>query len=109
MDTCIFCKIVKGEIPSRKEYEDEDVLAFDNINPEAPIHFLIVPKAHIEKFADLEDLAIWQKMSQVAKDLIHKHGLVEKGYRLVNNGGPAALVSHLHLHLLGEVKAEETR
>ena len=106
MDSCVFCKIVKGELPARKEYEDEEILVFDNIKPEAPIHFLIIPKEHIEKFADLEELSIWEKMSSVAKDLIERHSLVEKGYRLVNNGGPAALVGHLHLHLLGEVKAE---
>ena len=95
-------------MPARKEYEDEEILVFDNIKPEAPIHFLIIPKVHIEKFADLNDLSIWQRMSLVAKDLIKKHSLVEKGYRLVNNGGPAALVGHLHLHLLGGVVAEET-
>lgn len=107
MQTCIFCKIVKGEIPSKKEYEDEEVMVIENIKPEMPMHLLIIPKEHIEKFADLSDLSIWTKMSQVAKDLIDKHGLVQKGYRLLNNGGRAALVGHLHLHLMGDLGPED--
>lgn len=103
---CIFCKIVRNEIPSKKEYEDEEVLVFYDIAPKAPIHLLIVPKQHIEEFADLANFEIWTKIAQVARQLIDKFGLKEKGYRLVNNGCRAALVSHLHVHLMGDVSAE---
>lgn len=100
---CIFCKIVQGEVPSEKEYEDEKIVVFHDIHPKAPFHLLIVPKEHISEFADLQDLGIWGKMAKIAQDLIKKHGLSSKGYRLVNNGGGAALIDHLHLHLLGEI------
>ncbi len=102
-DDCIFCKIVQGLVPSTKEYEDEEVVVFHDIHPKVPFHLLIVPKEHISEFADLENLGIWTKMSKVAQDLIKKHGLAGKGYRLVNNGGGAALINHLHLHLLGDI------
>ncbi|MBI4032993.1 MAG: HIT domain-containing protein [Candidatus Blackburnbacteria bacterium] len=100
---CVFCKIVRGEIPSKKEYEDDLVVVFHDIHPKAPVHLLIVPKEHIREFANLADLDIWTKMAKVAQDLIHKHKLIEKGYRLVNNGAGAALIDHLHLHLMGDI------
>ncbi len=103
MEKCIFCKIVKGEVPATKEYEDEEILVIRDIHPKADVHLLIVPKVHLPEFADLESLEIWTKMSQVAKDLIEKFNLRENGYRLVNNGAGAALIQHLHLHLLGNV------
>ena len=103
MSECIFCKVVAGEVPSTKEYEDEDILVFRDIHPKADVHLLIVPKKHVAEFADLPDLEIWEKMSKVAKELIEKLHLRESGYRLVNNGGGAALIEHLHLHLLGNV------
>ena len=103
MADCIFCKIVQGSVPSKKEYEDEAIVVFHDIHPKAPFHLLIVPKEHIDQFTDIEDLEIWIKMSKIAQDLIKKHGLATKGYRLVNNGGGAALINHLHLHLLGDI------
>lgn len=107
MTGCIFCQIVKGEIPTKFEYNLGEVVAFPDINPRAPLHFLIVPKKHILEFAILqeEEKAIWEKMIKVAGDLIEKHGLKTKGYRLVVNGGGAALINHLHLHLLGGITA----
>lgn len=103
MANCIFCKIIQGEVPSKKEHEDDEVIVFHDIHPKAPLHLLIVPKEHISEFIELEDLGIWEKMSKVAQNLIKKHGLAKKGYRLVNNGGGAALIDHLHLHLLGDI------
>ncbi|MEK7521603.1 MAG: HIT domain-containing protein [Patescibacteria group bacterium] len=103
MKECLFCKIVRGEVPSTKEYEDEEILVFRDIHPKADIHFLIVPKEHLAEFADLKDMRLWTRMSEVAKELIEKHHLRESGYRLVNNGAGAALIEHLHLHLLGNV------
>lgn len=102
---CVFCKIVRGEIPSKKEYEDEEILVFHDIHPKAPVHLLIIPKQHIDEFANA-DLELWGKMSEVAKGLIGKFDLQPKGYRLVNNGSKAALIKHLHIHLLGDVGHE---
>lgn len=99
---CVFCKIVRGEIPSKKEYEDEEILVFHDIHPKAPLHLLIIPKKHINEFADV-DLGVWQKMAKVTQDLIKKLGMQSRGYRLVNNGSSAALIHHLHLHLLGDI------
>lgn len=102
---CVFCKIVRGEIPSKKEYEDKEIIVFHDIHPKAPIHLLIIPKQHIDEFANA-DLELWKKMGEVARDLIEKLNLQLKGYRLVNNGSKAALIHHLHLHLLGDVGHE---
>ena len=103
MESCIFCKIVKKEVPSTKEYEDEEILVFRDIHPKADLHLLIIPKEHIVEFADLENMEVWAKMGKVAQELIKKHNLKENGYRLVNNGAGAALIDHLHLHLLGNI------
>ncbi|MDO8503480.1 MAG: HIT domain-containing protein [bacterium] len=102
-EDCVFCKIVRGEIPSKKEYEDEDIIVFQDIHPKAPVHLLIVPKEHLDEFYELQDLGIWAKMSKIAQDLVRRYKLEEKGYRLVNNGGGANLITHLHLHLLGDI------
>jgi histidine triad (HIT) family protein len=105
MEDCIFCKIVNREIPSTIVYEDDKVIAFNDINPVAPVHVLIVPKVHIESVKDID--------SQNANVLIDIHlaankvadmlGISEKGYRLINNCGPDAgqTVMHVHYHLIG--------
>ncbi len=100
---CLFCKIIAGEIPSKKLYEDERVLAFYDITPQAPVHFLVIPKAHIpsadhltpEHSADLA--AVFETIVRLAKEL----GL-ENGYRIVNNCGSdgGQTVGHLHFHVL---------
>lgn len=101
---CLFCKIVKGDIPSKKVYEDDELLAFEDINPQAPVHILIIPKEHIPGMQDVKTAhqAILGKCMQVASQLAKDKGL-EKGYRLVVNcledGGQE--VPHLHIHLLG--------
>ena len=101
---CLFCKIVAGEIPSKKLFEDELAYAFSDIDPKAPVHALIVPKKH---FASLEDTGSEEKMllghlHLVAKNLARERGLAN-GYRIVINTGAdgGQTVSHLHLHLLG--------
>lgn len=105
MEDCIFCKIVRGEIPCTKVYEDEAMLAFKDIEPQAPIHFLIIPKKHIKDFLSLseEDYDLMAKVQQVVKKLALQEGLDEKGFRLVTNCGKAAgqSVFHLHFHLMG--------
>lgn len=105
MDTeCLFCKIVAGQVPSYVVYEDADVVAFKDINPQAPVHVLVIPRRHIGAIAELEDeeSALVGKLVVAAKKIAASLGLAD-GYRLVFNNGPAAgqLVYHIHLHLLG--------
>lgn len=105
MTDCLFCKMVSGEIPPDIVYEDDDVLAFNDINPQAPTHILIIPKKHISTLndADESDTAVLGKLNLVAAQLAGKLGFAEAGYRVVMNcnaaGGQA--VYHIHLHLLG--------
>ncbi|MGM9571828.1 MAG: histidine triad nucleotide-binding protein [bacterium] len=105
MEDCVFCKIVRGEIPCTKVYEDDAMLAFKDIEPQAPIHFLIIPKKHIKDLLSLseEDCDLMAKVQQVVKKLALQEGLDEKGFRLVTNCGKAAgqSVFHLHFHLMG--------
>jgi len=102
---CIFCKIIAGEIPSEILYRDEEVIAFRDIHPAAPIHLLIVPQKHIPSLADVsaDDLPLVGHMVDVANQLARKESISESGYRLVVNCGKEAgqEVPHLHLHLLG--------
>lgn len=101
---CIFCKIIAKEIPSTLIYEDENVVAFHDINPQAPVHFLIIPKEHIESNDDMteENSPIIGHVFAVAKRLAKENGLTN-GYRIVNNcsedGGQS--VNHIHFHVLG--------
>ena len=105
MAECIFCKVVRGEV-GKLVYEDDQVAAFDDLNPQAPVHVLIVPKKHIEKLADVqngEDTSLLGHILVVANHLAAERGTAERGYRVVVNNGPAAgqSVWHLHFHLLG--------
>ncbi len=104
MSDCIFCKIVQGEIPSKKVYEDDRAVAFHDLNPAAPLHILVIPKAHIRNLAELQDdqLGLVGHIHGVIRDLAKEFGL-QKGYRVVNNNGQdgGQSVEHLHFHLLG--------
>ncbi len=104
MEDCIFCKIIKGEIPSEKVYEDEDVLAFKDINPATPIHILIIPKKHIENIMEVseEDTYLIGKITTVIQKIAKQLNVDEKGFRLISNCGPDSgqEVMHLHFHLL---------
>ena len=101
---CLFCKIIAGEIPSKKVYEDEDLYAFHDINPQAPTHVLVCPKRHIDRVVHMEagDEELIGKVVFRAKE-IAKELKVTEGFRLVfNNGAPAGQsVWHVHVHLLG--------
>ncbi|MFC7748604.1 histidine triad nucleotide-binding protein [Paenibacillus thermoaerophilus] len=105
---CIFCKIVSGDIPSTKVYENDDVLAFRDIQPQAPVHILIIPKKHIPTWNDLtpEDGRIVAEIAKAAQIVAREQNVADSGYRLVNNcnkdGGQ--VVYHLHVHLLGGEK-----
>ena len=102
---CIFCQIVSKKIPSDILYQDEGVLAFRDINPQAPVHLLIIPKIHIASLVELteQEIPLMGRMVSVASKLAEREGISESGYRLVINCGKEGgqLVSHLHLHLLG--------
>lgn len=104
MPDCIFCRIIRGEAPAKKVYEDERALVFEDINPQAPTHVLIIPKKHIVglKEAQAEDAEIIGYLHLVAAQIARERG-IEDGYRTVFNVGPRAgqSVFHLHLHLLG--------
>lgn len=101
---CLFCKIVNGEIPSNKVYEDETVFAFRDIEPQAPTHILIIPKQHIKSAAEIDESnsAVVAHIFEVAAKLAKQEGLTD-GYRIVNNCGDLAgqSVKHLHFHLMG--------
>lgn len=107
MSTCLFCKIIAGEIPSTKVYEDETVLAFRDINPQAPTHILVIPKAHISGVSGItaENSAVVAHIFAVIPAIARAEGL-EGGYRVVSNCGPDAgqTVPHLHFHILGGKK-----
>ena len=100
---CIFCKIIQGEIHANKIYEDDDLIAFKDLEPQGPFHALVVPKRHIESMnkVELDDVALLGKMQLVAAKLAQGEGM--KGYRLVTNtneqGGQT--IFHLHLHVIG--------
>ncbi len=109
MENCIFCKIIAGDIPSNKVYEDELVYAFRDIAPMAPTHILVVPKAHIGSVAEItaENSAVVAHIFEVIARIAADEGL-ETGYRVVSNCGPDAgqTVPHLHFHILGGRKLE---
>ena len=105
MTDCVFCKIVAGEIPSEIVYQDEEIVAFRDINPLAPTHVLLIPRAHIPSLAHLTDAEtpLIGRMVKVASELAEKEGVSESGYRLVINSGEQGgqIVPHIHMHLLG--------
>jgi len=102
---CLFCKIVNKEIPSKIVFENERILAFRDVNPQAPVHILIIPKKHISGLNEItpEDNNLLGEIQNVARELAQKENINHDGYRLVVNCGPAAgqAVAHLHYHLLG--------
>ncbi len=111
MEDCLFCKIIKKEIPADVVYEDEEVLAFRDIHPAAPIHVLVIPKRHISKVTELtkEDGELLGKVYSAINLVAEKEGIKEKGFRVITNcgedGGQA--IGHLHFHVLGGKKLGE--
>jgi histidine triad (HIT) family protein len=102
MSDCIFCSIINGEIPAEKIYEDEEVLAFNDIASQAPHHFLVIPKTHISTLNDAEDEKLIGKLSLTASKIAKQKGFSEQGYRVVMNTNKdgAQTVFHIHLHCL---------
>lgn len=108
MENCLFCKIIKKEIPSTIVYEDEEVLAFRDINPVAPVHVLVIPKKHISSLVDLEpeDEAIVGKIYTIINKIAKQENIFESGFRVIVNCGEdgGQEVKHLHFHLIGGKK-----
>ena len=104
MKDCLFCRIIRGEMPAKKVYEDADTFAFEDINPQGPTHILVIPKKHIRglKEAKAEDAEIIGRCHLIAAEIARQHS-IEDGYRTVLNVGPRAgqSVFHLHVHLIG--------
>lgn len=108
MQDCIFCKIIRGEIPSRKVYEDDELFAFHDINPVAPVHFMIVPKRHVASLMDVDDSHrdVLGRLMVTAPRLAREQGLKE-GFRTIINTGRISRqeVFHLHVHVIGDKNA----
>ena len=102
---CIFCKITAGQIPSNKVYEDEHVLAFHDIQPQAPVHVLVIPKKHIASVNDIhaEDADMLSHLFAAVQQVARETGVTESGYRVITNTGKNAgqVVHHLHFHVMG--------
>lgn len=102
---CLFCRIVSGEIPSKKVFEDDDIVAFEDINPQAPVHVLVIPRKHVATLNDLapEHDALVGRLHRIAAQLAKERSIASDGYRVVLNcnAGAGQTVFHLHLHLLG--------
>lgn len=105
---CIFCKIVRGEMPYSKVYEDDKVLAFNDIDPQAPVHVLVIPKKHYDSILDIKDdeMDIVAHIHKIINKIAKEKGIDKTGFRIVNNCGEDAnqVVKHIHYHILGGKK-----
>jgi len=102
-DSCVFCKIARGELPSDRVYESKNYIVFPDINPHAPIHLLIVPKRHFKDLSEI-DHPSWDELRDVVLELKNQYNL--NGFRIVNNFGESAAVHHFHVHFLGNINPE---
>jgi histidine triad (HIT) family protein len=102
-DACLFCRIARKEIPAQLVAENADCVAFRDINPQAPVHILIIPRTHVPSAGDVTDPTMIGKLSALASELAQREGIAASGYRLVinTNADAGQTVFHLHLHLLG--------
>ena len=103
MDECIFCKIAQGKIPVKRLAEDEELLAFPDIEPQAPVHVLVIPKKHVPSLLDVKDWSLLGRMHAFALRVARDQGIADSGFRVLINTGPDGVqtVGHVHLHLLG--------
>lgn len=102
MGDCIFCKIISGEIPSDKVFENENVLAFKDINPQAPVHIIVIPKEHKDNILEI-DPSLMENLHAAIKNIVSNQGLAKRGFRLAANTGEEGgqLVQHFHWHIMG--------
>ena len=103
MDECIFCKIAQGKIPVKRLAEDEELLAFPDIEPQAPVHVLVIPKKHVPTLLDVKDWSLLGRLHAFALRVARDQGIADSGFRVLINTGPDGVqtVGHVHLHLLG--------
>lgn len=105
MSDCLFCRIIRGELPSKKAYEDDRCVVIHDIQPGAPVHLLVLPRKHIPTMTELEahDAELGGHLLRVGAKVAEDHGVTQSGYRLVFNNGPDAgqSVFHIHLHVIG--------
>ena len=105
MTNCIFCRIVAGEIPSKFVYQDEQCVAFEDVNPQAPVHALVIPRAHVESLKGFQtsDTALMGALLQACREVARIKGVSDSGFRIVANTGSSAgqTVFHMHFHVLG--------
>lgn len=103
MSDCIFCMIAAGDVPAKKVYEDEHVIAFDDISPQAPVHTLVVPKSHVRTLGEVSDPALMGAIFAAVPEVAAIKGVTESGYRVIVNNGRDAnqTVAHLHVHVMG--------
>lgn len=111
MNDCLFCKIIAGDIPSAKVYEDEKVFAFRDINPQAPVHVLVVPKKHMANILELaeDESGVAEAVTKAVRVIAEQEGVAADGFRVLTNCGENGCqsVNHLHFHLLGGAKLAE--
>lgn len=100
---CVFCNIANKKIEKEFDYEDEDVMVFEDLFPVKPIHLLVVPKKHVEDFTKLDDVQLTSKLWQTVSKMIKDKDLTDKGVRIVINSQGAQIVPHLHIHIMGPV------
>ena len=100
---CLFCRIIRGEIPAKLVADTEDCIAFRDINPQAPLHVLVIPRRHVASLDELRDGEVLGKIGLLAAEIARSEGIADSGYRVVINNGSdgGQSVDHLHLHLLG--------
>jgi histidine triad (HIT) family protein len=103
VDDCIFCKIGRGDIPTNVVYEDRDVIAFDDVSPQAPVHTLVIPKAHYRNLSDEVPADVLAAVFSAVREVAAIKGVADGGYRVIVNNGPDSnqTVPHLHVHVLG--------
>jgi len=102
-EDCLFCRIVRGDLPATKVVETDEFIAFRDINPQAPVHILVIPRAHVSSLNEARDAGVVGRLALLAVEVAQREGIAERGYRTVfnTNADGGQTVSHLHLHLLG--------
>lgn len=101
MQECIFCKIVRKEIPATFVYEDDQVVAFPDVHPVKPVHMLVIPKKHVDEFIAVEDHELFKHIGKAVQTIIKENDLETKGYKIMINGGGHQDINHLHVHIMG--------
>lgn len=100
MEDCIFCQVIRGELPTTKLFENDRIIVIKDIHPVSEFHVLAIPKDHIDDFHNVRSNETYLALMSVLNKMIEEHGLMGKGYRIETNGGGAQIIDHLHMHLI---------